>query len=73
MQIDPPPTWMWALVVALALFVLTHTAYGRVPDGNLPGGYAGRPPTSVHWPGKCWCKYHGPRGGCMQWHCPRKR
>ena len=39
---------------------------------QAPISYAGRPPVYKHYPGRCWCKYHGPRGGCIHWVCRPK-
>ena len=71
MRIPPPPNWLMLGAIAACLFGLAHhSAFGRDTTGfTLPGGYAGRPPTSSHWPGRCWCRWHGPRGGCMEWQC----
>lgn len=53
--------------IAIVLFVVLSTpaqagapiAYGR-PDIARP-----------HTPGRCLCRWHGPRGGCIKWVCPK--
>lgn len=57
--------WFVWLVFMAALFILPVHA-------KVPVSYAGRPPT-VHTPGHCWCRWHGPRGGCVRWVCHKER
>ena len=35
--------------------------------------YAGRPPINQNYKGRCWCRWHGPRGCCVQWQCRPKK
>ena len=63
--------WLWlALILGVAILFgsITMALLVRPAQAEVPIGYAGRPPTT-HTPGHCWCRYHGPRGGCKQWVC----
>lgn len=67
MIIPAPPNWLVLAIVTLGLVVFLglNVSYGQ----NKPGGYAGRPPADMNYPGRCWCAVHGPRGGCKRWVC----
>lgn len=65
-NIPPPPRWLFfGIVVAFLIVTGYHAAHGRVPATPY---YTGKPPHS-HYPGRCWCAIHGPRGGCIKWIC----
>lgn len=73
-KIPAPPQWLMIAIVLASFIVLAINIAHSDPlqQYQAPGGYAGRPPTAGHWPGKCWCQFHGPRGGCKKWVCPHR-
>ena len=70
MRIPPPPNWL-LFAVAATLFILLAMHPGH-SKGAMPY-YTGKPPPSGHYPGRCWCAIHGPRGGCIKWICNHAR
>lgn len=60
--------FVWICIALLSwLIVVAPPAKGKTPIH-----YAGQPNLSS--PGRCWCRWHGPRGGCIKWVChgPRR-
>lgn len=70
-SIPPPPRGLMIVLSAAVLsFWLFHLIYPA--HGAATPYYTGRPPPSPHYPGRCWCSNHGPRGGCIKWICKPK-
>lgn len=57
--------WICIAIMFWLIVIAQHS------EGKAPISYAGRPPT-VQTPGRCWCRWHGPRGGCLKWVCHRR-
>jgi hypothetical protein len=55
------PCGFVALLLVSALW--TNSAAAKTP-----AYYAGRPPPPGA-KGRCYCKFHGPHGGCIEWKC----